>query len=89
MTLRIKNAQDLGYASPNTEEKESEDDFGNLNRFPVYFGTHPKVMHNIICSHKPSIEDWHRIKKEYFWNPLLWFRIRYKTPKRVKHKIKK
>jgi len=87
MSLRRKNAENLGYANLNDNEKKSEYSFGNFNRFPVYFGTHPQVMNEIVKTHPQSIEDKKYINKRYFWSPFLWSRLRYKTFKRVKQSI--
>jgi len=88
MSLRKENAQDIGYAAADKNKRTGDYNFGDLNRFPVYFGTHPKVMDKIVKNHKLSKEDWFSIKKQYFFNPLLWFRVRYKTFKRFKKPIK-
>ena len=58
--------------------------YKHIDKMPAYFGTHPKVMNDIIANHETSKKDFSRIKKRNFWNPLLWFRIRYKTSKRIK-----
>jgi hypothetical protein len=76
------------YFSQLTEkEKKPEYDYGDLNRFPVYFGTHPAVMRHLIEQHVVSQQDWQKIVSRYWWNPLLWFRVRYKTGRRVKERI--
>jgi len=69
-------------------QKESEYDYGDLKRFPVYFGTHPAVMKEIVSQHLVSQRDWRAICRQYWWNPFLWFRIRYKTGYRRKSHIK-
>ncbi len=84
LELKIENAQKLGYAALNDGKEERLHNIKGLNRFPVYFGTHPKVMKNRINHHDLSRQDYNSIKRRCFWNPLLWFKIRYKTPKRVK-----
>jgi hypothetical protein len=58
--------------------------YKQINKMPIYFGTHPKIMDNIIANHLTSKKDFSLIRKKYFWSPLLWFRIRYKTGKRIK-----
>ncbi len=87
MAARRRNAERLGYAQLGDNEKNDIYDFGDLSRFPIYFGTHPKVIQDIIKKHSLSVKDWHNVKKKYFWSPLLWFRIRYKTFLRTKHSI--
>ncbi len=61
--------------------------YGDLERFPVYFGTHPAVMKELIARHEASRQDGAAIRRKFWWNPLLWFRVRYKTGRRIKHKI--
>jgi hypothetical protein len=61
--------------------------YGDLNRFPVYFGTHPLVMTELIAKHEASRQDEALIRRKFWWNPLLWFRVRYKTGRRVKYPI--
>ncbi|MDD5634410.1 MAG: glycosyltransferase family 2 protein [Candidatus Omnitrophica bacterium] len=89
MSAKRQNAASIGFARLSDNEKKASYDYGNLDRFPVYFGTHPHVMKNFIQDHADSIEDWLRIKRKYFWSPLLWFRVRYKTFLRRKDPIPK
>ena len=78
---RIKKDADLAPAQDTlTGSRQNRD----TNRMPAYFGTHPSVMNDIITNHKTSRKDFSLIKKKNFWNPLLWFRIRYKTGKRIR-----
>ncbi len=80
MDYKIANAQEMGGRTKAFVDKiKPEFDFKDLSKFPVYFGTHPVVMREKIIVHLPSQRDWSNIKKNYFWSPLLWFRIRYKT----------
>jgi hypothetical protein len=65
-------------------EVPSNRKFKRIDKLPIYFGTHPAVMDEIIANHEPSKKDFSLIRKKYFWSPLLWFRIRYKTGKRIK-----
>ncbi len=87
MSKRRKNAQGLGYARLSSREKQPAYDYGDLSRFPVYFGTLPKVMKDIAGAHGLSRRDFSRIKKNYWWSPLLWFRVRYKTFLRPKEAV--
>lgn len=88
MATRRKNAHTVGFVFElNEKEKKSEYDYGELSRFPVYFGTHPAVMKHLIQQHVASQKDWQKIVRQYWWNPLLWFRVRYKTGRRVKERI--
>jgi hypothetical protein len=58
-----------------------------LNRFPPYFGKHPAVMKEVVEQHFLSREDFDNIEQEFWWNPALWFRLRFKTGRRVKERI--
>jgi len=77
--------KDLG-ANPdiNMQRQESARKYKEISKMPVYFGTHPAVMEDAISQNEASRKDFDFIKKRYFWNPLLWFRIRYKTGKRIR-----
>ena len=87
MTNRKKNATQIGYASPKDNTSEVDHDYGNLNRFPIYFGTHPQTMNTAISDHELTQEDSKAILKKCWWNPLLWLKVRYKTGFRVKERI--
>ncbi len=80
---RSQNAAAIGYADSSKEISG----FGDLNRFATYFGTHPSVMQSMVDAHVLSGQDWRDIQKKYWWHPALWYRIRYKTGKRVKESI--
>jgi len=88
MAEKRKNAHAIGFfAELDEKEKKPEYDYGDLSRFPVYFGTHPSVMGHLIKKHAVSQQDWQKIIARFWWNPLLWFRVRYKTWRRVKEKL--
>ncbi len=87
MTERRINAEKIGFTNLNQEEREKDYDYGDLERFPVYFGAHPEVMKERVLSHGLSNQDWQRISKKYWWSPLRYFRVRYKTFKRNREKI--
>ncbi len=87
MAARRKNAETIGFVQLKDCEKGREYLFGDLGRFPVYFGTHPKVMEPFIEGHLLSKEDKKEIDKKYWWHPLKWLKVRYKTFKRIKQKI--
>lgn len=87
MTERRANAEQIGFVSLKDDERRQEYSYGDLNRFPVYFGTHPKVMEQRIAMHDLSCKDNKAIARRYWWFPAKWLRIRYKTGKRVKDKI--
>jgi len=88
MAARRKNAQVIGWHPElNEKEKKPEYDYGELSCFPVYFGTHPAVMNHLVGQHVMSQKDWQEIVGQYWWNPLLWFRARYKTGQRIKFEI--
>jgi hypothetical protein len=86
MARRRKNAQDIGFVQLE-DQSQNEYEFGDLNRFPAYLGTHPTVMNDLIKNHEMSNRDWHNIQSRFFWHPALWFRLRYKTGRRVRNKI--
>ena len=81
---------DMGVSSgENALEGKNSRQYEQISKMPVYFGTHPAVMRDIVACHETSKKDFDSIKKKYFWNPLLWFRIRYKTGKRLRAKLPK
>ena len=87
MSLRRKNATILWDQELTTHDQKEIYDYGNLNRFPVYFGSHPAVMAEIVATHELSRDDWASIRKSYWWHPFRYLRSRYKTSRRVRHKI--
>ena len=88
MTQRRVNAEQI-YETPELKEEEKTTDYqyGDLNRFPAYFGSHPKVMEGKVNSHKLSQEDLKSISKCFWWHPARILKLRYKTFKRVKERI--
>jgi len=87
MSQRRINAANIGFTTLMEDERQAKYDYGNLNRFPAYFGRHPAVMKERISNHLLSLEDLKEINKRYWWYPLKWFKVRYKTGKRVREKI--
>jgi hypothetical protein len=87
MAQRRKNAEDIGFVRLQDNERGREYSFGDLNRFPVYYGTHPQRMHKRIAEHSLSQNDFQEIRKKYWWYPPFVLKIRYKTGLRVKEKI--
>ncbi|MCK5642826.1 MAG: glycosyltransferase [Gammaproteobacteria bacterium] len=87
MAQRRANAEEIGFTTLMDQERKQSYDYGNLNRFPVYFGTHPSVMQEKIDQHALSQRDSRNIDKKYWWQPLKWFKVRYKTGRRVKKRI--
>jgi len=87
MTQRRVNAEQIGFTSLQTQERQEDYSYGDLNRFPVYFGSHPAVMRPKIAEHPLSQEDWQDICRRYWWHPAKLLRLRYKTPKRIKEKV--
>jgi len=69
------------------EKKTGRYEFGDLKRFPIYFGPHPATMKELIGAHPISLQDWDEITRQHWWNPLRWLRLRYKTGKRIKERI--
>ncbi len=88
MTQRRLNAEEIGFVSLDEEERNKKYQYGNLNRFPVYFGSHPKVMEEKIKAHVLSYEDLKTINQRYWWHPLKWMKVRYKTGRREKKELK-
>jgi len=87
MTQRRVNAEQIGFMSLNNHERGDDYSYGDLNRFPVYFGTHPKVMEDRIAAHRLSQDDWRSISRRFWWHLGKIFRLRYKTGRRLKQKI--
>ncbi len=87
MGERRLNAERIGFVSLEESERNKAYDYGDLDRFPVYFGRHPAVMQSRVRAHDLSQEDWRRIRQKYWWHPCFLGRIRYKTPRRIKSKI--
>lgn len=86
MQKRCDNAADIGFIDKGKNNSLSEG-YGDLNRFPPYWGTHPAVMNEIVRQHHLSREDFNTIRRQLWWNPVFWLRLRYKTGGRVKERI--
>lgn len=87
MTQRRVNAEKIGFASLRDGEREADYSFGDLERFPPYFGTHPAVMKGRITRHRLSREDLESIRCRYWWHPMKILKARHKTFHRVKTRI--
>jgi len=87
MAQRRLNQGQIWSQNRDTEKRTGRYEFGDLGRFPVYFGSHPLLMKDQIASHPISRQDWGDICRRYWANPLLWFRIRYKTGRRIKNRM--
>jgi len=87
MTQRRVNAEKIGFATLTDPERQEEYPYGDLERFPIYWGTHPRLMQNRVRGHPLSEEDRKIIQRKYWWHPFRIFRVRYKSFKRVKIKI--
>ncbi len=87
MAQRRINARQIGFAGSSAGKEQPEFAYGDLNRFPVYFGSHPKVMSERISGHPLSQADLKFIQKKFWWHPLRIAKIRYKTYKRIKQAI--
>ncbi len=87
MTQRRVNAEKIGFVSLEDNERNDDYAYGDLNRFPVYFGAHPVVMNERVGQHPLSQQDWRDISRKYWWHPAKVLRLRYKTGRRVKQKI--
>jgi len=44
MTERRVNAENIGFTTLMEDERQGQYDYGDLVRFPAYFGSHPSVM---------------------------------------------
>ncbi len=87
MQGRCANAAAIGYQDDSKSSVLGHQGYGDLNRFPIYFGTHPAVMAEAVNAHALSRQDWNNITRRHWWNPLKIFRTRYKTGFRVKKSI--
>jgi len=87
MTHRRVNAEKIGFTSLQTNERTQDYSFGDLTRFPVYFGTHPLLMNEKVQMHGFSRDDWANIRRKYWWHPAKIMRVRYKTGTRVKQRL--
>ena len=87
MTQRRVNAEQIGFTQLTNDERSGEYSYGDLNRFPAYFGSHPSVMKQKIAGHRFSQEDLKTINQKFWWHPAKISRLRYKTSRRVKEKI--
>ncbi len=87
MTQRRINAENIGFTSLTQEERERDYSYGDLSRFPIYFGTHPAVMGERIKDHPLSQEDLKNIERKYWWHPMRILKLRYKTGRRIKFSL--
>ncbi|MCD4780624.1 MAG: glycosyltransferase [Candidatus Omnitrophica bacterium] len=87
MTRRRCNAEQVGFTTLQEQERTTDFDYGELKRFPAYFGTHPKVMQENIHAHAISQQDRRQIRWQYWWHPMHWTRSRYKTGRRIRTRI--
>ena len=87
MTQRRLNAETLWKKEVPQGERKGVFSYGDLNRFPPYFGSHPAVMRPHLKNHTLSRQDWQDIERRYWWHPMKVFKVRYKTFKRVKTAI--
>jgi len=87
MTQRRVNAEKIGFTRLQINERQGRYDYGDLERFPVYFGSHPAVMKDLITRHDISRRDWAQIRRNRWWHPMRWLRKRYKTWRRVKQRV--
>ncbi|MBI4310133.1 MAG: glycosyltransferase family 2 protein [Candidatus Omnitrophica bacterium] len=83
LARRSENAARIGYGDRN----KSSTGYGDLHRFPVYFGTHPSVISARLGAHALSRKDRREIDQRFWWHPLRLLRLRYKTGRRVKQKM--
>ena len=86
MARRSQNAAHIGYGDKEKEQSIGHG-YGDLKRFPVYFGSHPMVMKDLIAGHEISVRDGQNIQKRFWWHPARFLKLRYKTGRRVKTRI--
>ena len=86
MQKRYDNASAIGYMNKKMSISITGD-YGDLNRFPSYWGTHPDVVKEAVQQHQLSREDFDLIRRKLWWNPIFWLRPRFKTWRRVKERI--
>jgi len=87
MAKRRLNQGEIWSEDRTAEKQSGRYEFGDLKRFPIYFGTHPAVMKELITRHPISQQDCQEIGQRHWFNPLWIFKIRFKTGRRVKEKI--
>lgn len=87
MANRRVNAAEIGFVRLEEKERAATYDYGDLNRFPPYFGAHPAVMSDRVSAHALSRQDAQVIKARYWWHPLRLLKVRYKTGRRIKGKL--
>ena len=84
MRMRRVNAEDIGFVQLSEKERQEAYAYGDLGRYPIYFGTHPSVMKERIDHHQISQEDLKEINRQWWWYPPKIFNIRYKSGRRMK-----
>ncbi len=87
MARRRDNARRIGYAGPRDGGGGETFDYGDLRRFPVYFGSHPAVMRGRIEAHEISRRDLAEIQRRYWWHPWRILGLRVKTVRREKVRL--
>lgn len=85
MQERRLNAEQIGFAQLSAQVRNAKRySYGDLSRFPPYFGSHPAVMKDLVAQHPVSQEDQKRIHRDYWWHPFRVFKVRHKTSRKVK-----
>lgn len=87
VTQRRANHKKMGFEGLENLNESKAHDFGELDRFPVYFGSHPLVMKERIGQHALSQADKIHIDRKYWWFPPKIMKLRYKTSRRVKQRM--
>jgi len=82
MRQRRVNAEDIGFVALTEKERTEAYEYGDLSRHPIYFGTHPVVMKELIGRHELSEKDIKEINRHWWWYPPKMFNIRYKSGRR-------
>lgn len=87
MTQRRINAEKIGFTALSAGERQTGYAYGDLKRFPPYFGSHPSVMKDFVAGHELSRADLKDIQRRYWWHPMRMLKARYKTGRRVKERL--
>ena len=86
MGEKFGQLQQLGIVK-DTKTPAEEFTYEDLSRFPIYFGSHPRVMKENIAKHSLSVIDKTMIKRKYWWHPLNAVPVRYKRHRGLKRRI--
>lgn len=86
MQKRCRNAAEIGFVDQSKTSSFAAG-YGDLKRFPAYLGTHPAGMNGLVKDHELSREDFEVVRRQMWWNPAFWLRLRIKTGLRVRERM--